>query len=177
MSHCTLIPRYIQSPRAPSFPSEAPVHTQIPVCPSIQVHPKPIASPCPSAHVPVPPQIPVHLTISPHQSHPAHPRSDAADLRSPGNPPPPCWVGWKGVPKSLIGEVGTWTISRSATFPREEMRMSSPSSSTMAGGNAGGGQQHPSAPHPRVGSHYVPLNCTPRTPKPPRWSMLSPFIC
>lgn len=187
MSHCTLILRYIRSPRAPSFPSEAPSpYPRACPNPSAPLHPGaspthciPL-SPCiplvlVPPQMPVLPHVPVHLTIPAHQPHPVHPRSDGADLRTSGNPPPPYWVGWKGIPKPLIGEVSTWTISRSATFPREEMRMSSPSSSTMARGEARGGQQHPSAPHPRVGSHYVPLNLTPTTPKPPCSGMLSPF--
>lgn len=51
------------------------------------------------------------------------------------------WLeGLSNFPRGRQGLGFTWTMSRSASFPREEIRTSSPSSSTMAvqGGGAWG---------------------------------------
>lgn len=109
----------------------------------------PVLPPHPSVPPPVP--VPPHPTVPPPA--PLHPITQHTSPI----PPSPHWAQqWHPILVPLggvcggVGRVGTLyqstglggshtcTMSLSATFPREEMRMSSPSNSTMAAGRGGG---------------------------------------
>lgn len=121
------------------------------------ITPYPTASPGHDPLLPPHPSVPPPVPVPPHPTVPPPAPLHPITQHTSPIPPSPHWAQqWHPILVPLggvcggVGRVGTLyqstglggshtcTMSLSATFPREEMRMSSPSNSTMAAGRGGG---------------------------------------